>query len=125
MKSLAPNDFVGMSFLVIFMSLAATTGFLVIERRNVKPKWKTPISISALVTGIAAVHYYYMKNVWIQSSKNPVVYRYIDWTLTVPLQVIEFYLILSVASKVPRTVFYKLLIASILMIVFGFLGETI
>ena len=49
-----------MSFLVIFMSLAAT-GFLVIERRNVKPKWKTPISISALVTGIAAVHYYYMK----------------------------------------------------------------
>ena len=90
MKSLASDDFVGMSFLVIFMSLAATTGFLVIERRNVKPKWKTPISISALVTGIAAVHYYYMKNVWIQSSKNPVVYRYIDWTLTVPLQIIEF-----------------------------------
>ena len=47
MKSLAPNDFVGMSFLVIFMSLAATTGFLVIERRNVKPKWKTPISTTA------------------------------------------------------------------------------
>ena len=42
MKSLASDDFVGMSFLVIFMSLAATTGFLVIERRNVKPKWKRP-----------------------------------------------------------------------------------
>ena len=124
MKSLATNDFVGISFWVISISLAATTGFLVIERKNVKPKWKTPISISALVTGIAAVHYYYMKNVWIQSNKNPVVYRYIDWTLTVPLQVIEFYLILSVASKVPQSVFYKLLIASILMIVFGFLGET-
>lgn len=124
MKSLAPNDFVGMSFLIIFMSLAATTAFLVIERRNVKPKWKTPISISALVTGIAALHYYYMKNVWIQSNKNPVVYRYIDWTLTVPLQIIEFYLILSVATKIPQSVFYKLLIASILMIVFGFLGET-
>ena len=105
------------------MSLAAT-GFLVIERRNVKPKWKTPISISAISYGIAAVHYYYMKNVWIQNSKNPVVYRYIDWTLTVPLQIIEFYLILSVAAKIPQSVFYKLLIASILMIVFGFLGET-
>lgn len=124
MKSLASDDFVGMSFLVIFMSLAATTAFLVIERRNVKPKWKTPISVSALVTGIAAVHYYYMKNVWIQSSKNPVVYRYIDWTLTVPLQMLEFYLILSVATKIPQSVLYKLLGASVLMIVFGFLGET-
>ena len=82
------------------------------------PNGKQFPSISALITGIAAVHYYYMKNGF--KVVKIIVYRYIDWTLTVPLQVIEFYLILSVASKVPRTVFYKLLIAKYLMIVLDF-----
>ena len=124
MKNLQVNDYVGISFWIISISLAATTGFLVLERNNVKPKWKTPISISALVTGIAASHYFYMRKVWVNSKSNPVVYRYIDWILTVPLQIIEFYLILSVALKIPQTLFYKLLGASVIMITFGFLGET-
>ena len=29
----------------------------------------------------------------------------IDWILTVPLQIIEFYLILSVATKIPINIF--------------------
>ena len=56
MKNLQVNDYVGISFWIISISLAATTGFLVIERNSVKPKWKTPISVSALVTGIATSH---------------------------------------------------------------------
>lgn len=124
MKNLQVNDYVGISFWIISICLAATTGFFVIERNNVKPKWKTPVSVSALITGIAASHYYYMRNVWVETNKSPIVYRYIDWILTVPLQIIEFYLILSVAKKIPQKLFYKLLLASVLMIVFGFLGET-
>lgn len=124
MKNLEVNDYVGISFWIISISLAATTGFLVLERNNVKPKWKTPISISALVTGIAASHYFYMRRIWVNSKSNPVVYRYIDWILTVPLQIIEFYLILSVANKIPYILFYKLLGASIIMLVFGYLGES-
>lgn len=124
MKNLEVNDFVGISFWIISISLAATTGFLLVERKNVKEKWKTPISVSAIVTGIAASHYFYMRKIWVNSKSNPVVYRYIDWILTVPLQIIEFYLILSVAKKIPTSLFYKLLGASIIMIVFGYLGET-
>lgn len=124
MKNLEVDDFVGISFWIISISLAATTGFLLVERKNVKEKWKTPISVSAIVTGIAASHYFYMRKIWVNSKSNPVVYRYIDWILTVPLQIIEFYLILSVAKKIPTSLFYKLLGASIIMIVFGYLGET-
>lgn len=124
MPNLAVDDYVGISFWVISIALAASTGFLVVERRNVKPKWKTPVSVSALVTGIAASHYFYMRKVWVASGESPIVYRYIDWFLTVPLQIIEFYLILSVAKKIPEELFYKLLLASFFMILFGFLGET-
>jgi bacteriorhodopsin len=124
MVNLKNDDYVGISFWIISIALAATTFFLVIERESVKKKWKLPITISALVTGIATTHYFYMRYAWVATKKNPIVYRYIDWILTVPLQIIEFYLILSVARKIPSLLFYKLLIASILMIVFGFLGET-
>ena len=124
MVNLKNDDYVGISFWIISIALAATTLFLVIERESAKQKWKLPITISALVTGIAATHYFYMRYAWIKTKQNPIVYRYIDWILTVPLQIIEFYLILSVARKIPSLLFFKLLIASILMIVFGFLGET-
>ena len=124
MLNLKPNDYVGISFWIISIALAATTAFLVIERESTKEKWKLPITVSALVTGIAASHYFYMRYIWVNLKKNPIVYRYIDWILTVPLQIIEFYLILSIAKKIPQSLFYKLLFASIIMIVFGFLGET-
>ena len=124
MVELKSNDYVGISFWLISISLAATTGFLVVERPSIEEKWKTPTTVGALVTGIAAVHYFYMRKLWVKNQSSPVVYRYIDWFLTVPLQIIEFYLILSVASKIPKEVFYKLLGASVLMLLAGFLGET-
>ena len=82
------------------------------------------MTVSSLVTGIAASHYYYMRKIWVNEGKNPATYRYIDWFRTVPLQIIEFYLILSVANKVLRNYSAQLLAASVLMILFGFLGET-
>ena len=124
MKNLSTNDYVGISFWIISIALAASTVFLLVERESMKPKWKLPVSVSAMVTGIAASHYYYMREIWVVSKKSPIIYRYIDWILTVPLQIIEFYLILSVAKKIPFELFYKLLLASIIMIVAGFLGES-
>ena len=121
--NLNPNDVVGISFWFISIALAASTGFLTLERFDVPNKWKTSMSVSAMITGIAASHYFYMREVWIKGGKSPITYRYIDWFITVPLQIIEFYLILSVAGKIPSGLFYKLMASSILMILFGFLGE--
>merc|ERR1712203_951487 len=56
----------------------------------------------------------------VQLHKSPVVYRYIDWSITVPLQMIEFNLILK-AAKAPISSggFWRLLIGTILMLTFG------
>lgn len=123
-KIINPRDYVAISFWLISIALTAFTGFLVLERENVEETWKTSISVCAMITGIAAVHYYYMRSIWVNTGKNPITYRYIDWFITVPLQVIEFYLILSVANKIPIELFYRLLTASVGMILFGFLGES-
>ena len=125
MINLKVNDYTGISFWIISIALGAVTAFLILEKQSVKEKWKLPLTISSLVTGIAAFHYLYMRKIWVINKQNPIVFRYIDWILTVPLQIIEFYLILSVSKKIPQLLFYKLLGASIIMLVFGFLGESL
>ena len=99
--NLQPDDFVGISFWLISMALVASTVFFFIERDRVAAKWKTSLTVSGLVTLVAAVHYFYMRDVWVSTGETPTVYRYIDWLITVPLLMVEFFLILSAITKVP------------------------
>merc|ERR1712071_358405 len=72
----------------------------------------------------AAVHYFYMREFWVQIGTSPIVYRYIDWSITVPLQMIEFYLILSaVQPDLSLGIFWRLLIGTVVMLAFGYMGE--
>ena len=120
---LASNDFVGISFWLATGIMLASTVFFLIERADVPSEWKTSLTISALVTGIAFWHYLYMRSMWISTGTSPTVYRYVDWLITVPLQIVEFYFILRAVTKVKSTLFWQLLISSIVMLVGGYLGE--
>lgn len=105
------------------MALVASTVFFFLERDRVSAKWKTSLTVSGLVTLVAAVHYFYMRDVWITTGSTPTVFRYIDWLITVPLLMIEFYLILSAIAKVPAGVFWRLMIGTLVMLIGGYLGE--
>ena len=120
---LKQDDFVGISFWLISMALIASTAFFFLERDRVSAKWKTSLTVSGLVTLIAAVHYFYMRDVWVETGSTPTVFRYIDWLITVPLLMIEFYLILAAIAKVPGGVFWRLMIGTLVMLVGGYVGE--
>merc|ERR1712186_300999 len=86
--------------------------------------WKTSMNVGALVTLVAAVHYFYMREFWVQIGSSPIVYRYIDWSITVPLQMVEFYLILSaVQPNISSGMFWRLLIGTVFMLAAGYMGE--
>jgi len=120
---LKPDDFVGISFWLISMALVASTAFFFLERDRVSLKWRTSLTVSGLVTLVAAVHYFYMRDVWVETGSTPTVFRYIDWLITVPLLMIEFYLILSAIAKVPTGVFWRLLLGTLVMLGGGYVGE--
>lgn len=122
--SLAPTDYVGFTFFVGAMAMAAATVFFFFERSSVDGKWKTSLLVSGLITFIAAVHYYYMRDFWIENQYSPTALRYIDWTLTVPLMCVEFYLILK-AFGAKIGLMWKLIAYSVFMLVTGYLGETV
>ena len=120
---LATDDFVGITFWVISMGMLAATAFFFMERGSVAQGWRTSVTVAGLITGVAFIHYIYMRGVWVETGDSPTVYRYIDWLITVPLQMVEFYLILSAVRKVPSGIFWRLLIGSTVMLVGGYLGE--
>ena len=120
---LQSGDFVGYSFWLISMALAAATVFFLMESLRMGGKWATSLTVSALVTFIAAFHYFYMREVWVSTGDTPTDFRYIDWLLTVPLLMIEFYLILSAITKVAGGVFWRLLIGTLVMLIPGYMGE--
>ena len=120
---LKPADYVGTSFWIISAAMVAATFFFFVERDRAVGKWKTSLTVAAMVTGIAAIHYFYMREVWVLTGDSPTVFRYVDWLLTVPLQIIEFFLILSAIAVVRAALFWKLLVASVVMLVAGYLGE--
>jgi bacteriorhodopsin len=117
------TDLVGVTFWIISAAMVAATYFFTVERDRAEGKWKTSLTVAALVTGIAAIHYFYMRGVWIDTQQSPIVFRYVDWLLTVPLQIVEFYLILAAIAVVRAALFWKRMIASLVMLIFGFLGE--
>ena len=121
---LSGSDFVGITFWIVSIAMWASTIFFFYEGMRVSAKWRTSMVVAGLITFIAAVHYMYMRDFWVATGESPTVYRYIDWVLTVPLQMVEFFLILVAAgAAVSSGAFYRLLIGTLVMIVGGYLGE--
>lgn len=122
--NLQPGDYIGFTFFIGAMAMAAATVFFFIEMGSVAKKWRTSLLVSGLITFIAAVHYYYMRDFWVESGTSPTEFRYIDWILTVPLMCVEFYLILK-AFGAKIGLLWKMIFYSLVMLVFGYLGEAV
>ena len=116
------DDPVAFTFFTGYMAMFAASVFFFFERSRVDDKWKLSLLVSGLITLIAAVHYYYMRGYYADTGENPTALRYIDWTLTVPLMCVEFYL-LTKAAGAKLSLLWKLIFASVWMLVAGYIGE--
>lgn len=135
-STLQPGDVTGFTFFVGLMAMFAASVFFFFERSNVDGKWKTSLLVSGLITMIAAAHYYYMRDYYLAAVANnmiegatyinpsPTQFRYIDWTLTVPLMCVEFFLLLRPYGA-KQSLLWKMIGYSVLMLVAGYIGEAI
>ena len=121
---LPADDIVGISFWVISMGLLAATAFFFFEIRSVASNWRTTLTVAGIITGVAFINYLYVRNVYVSQGEASILYRYIDWIITMPLQMIQFYLILGIVRKVPKSLFWKLLIGTVVMVLAAYLGAS-
>lgn len=112
------------TFFIGTMAMMAASVFFFFETWNVDSKWRTSLLVSGLITFIAFVHYYYMRGYQLETGESPTFFRYVDWTLTVPLMCVEFYLITKKAGA-QISLLWKLILASVIMLVTGYFGEAI
>jgi bacteriorhodopsin len=106
------------------MAMMAASAFFFLSMNSFDSKWRTSILVSGLITFIAAVHYWYMRDYWASNGESPTFFRYVDWVLTVPLMCVEFYLILKVAGA-QRSMMWRLILLSVIMLVTGYWGEAV
>ncbi|MFD1951221.1 bacteriorhodopsin-like [Sphingomonas arantia] len=137
MDTITPFQFslVYNAFSFTFATMAATTLFLWLCRSQVAPAYRTAVTISGLVTAIAAYHYLRIFESWNASYtlQNGVIattgfafndaYRYVDWLLTVPLLLIELVLVMRLSPEETSSKTLRLGTAAALMIILGYPGE--
>ena len=119
-----PTDYVGFTFFVGCMAMMAASAFFFLSLNQFDKKWRTSVLVSGLITFIAAVHYFYMRDYWAAHEESPTFFRYVDWILTVPLMCVEFYLILKVAGA-KTSLLWKMIGLSVVMLVTGYFGEAV
>jgi len=109
-------------FMVATVGMLAGTVFLLMSSREVDPKWRRGVYVSAIVTGIAWYHYQKM-TVSFASGDFDTPLRYVDWILTVPLMLVEVIAVTSVGA-VAAAKFKSWGLAAVVMIGAGYYGET-
>jgi len=112
-----------------FVAMAAGTLYFLLERTELKPEHKSTATYAALVTFIAAILYWQMKDMVafpgitdVAAIESTMPVRYIDWVLTTPLLLLEFGIIASLAGA-PKGTTYRLVMADLVMIITGYFGE--
>ena len=115
-------------FFIGYISMGAAFVFFMSERGNVAPQYRTTMTISALIVGIAAFHYYYMRGVYAEYEVVSIEYRYMDWIITVPLMALKFPSLIGKGAitdkKVAGLGFTGICFTgALIMIGFGYAGE--
>ncbi len=118
-------------FMLGFVAMAAGTLWFYLERNDLKPELRSVATYAAVITFVAAIMYYVMKDIvqfpggaiGTAEVEATLPIRYIDWLITTPLLLVEFALIVAIAGALKKGLLTKLIIADIAMIVFGYLGE--
>ena len=110
------------SFYVSCIALGAGAFFFFIEKDKVHPRYRLALLLSTMIAGIACVMYWFMSDKYIPGKTFPTELRYIDWVITTPLMLIKFAVLLNFRDR--SGIIARLVIWDFLMIVTGFLGET-
>lgn len=114
-----------------FVAMAAGTFWFFMERNDLKPELRSIATYAAVITFIASIMYYVMKDVvkfpggeiTAADIDATLPLRYIDWLITTPLLLVSFALVVAMAGPLKKGMLTKLIVADLIMIVTGYLGE--
>lgn len=116
-------DLTAASYSTAVFGLVATSVLLLLGTGWVNRSWKLPVALCALaaLVGVGAV--YEAREAWAVSQTVPVVYHYVGWAISMPLQVLALFFFALRSGKLGLGLFWRLVVVSILMVFVRYLGE--
>lgn len=116
-------DLTGASYSAALMAMLATTLLLFMGTAWLRGGWKIPVTLCALAALVGTMSLYESRLVWLAQSQVPLVYHYVGWVISMPILVVSLYFFVRNVGSVSVALFWRLLIVSVLMVLFRYLGE--
>ena len=116
------------SFAASFAAMAAGTLYFLMERANLTPDYSPVASLAAMVSFVAAINYFAMKDMVGMTgmaddlASFPTDFRYVDWLITTPLLLAMLPVLLG-GKRFDTGLMARLIVADVAMIALGYVGE--
>lgn len=117
------SDLTAASFSVALFGLAATTVLLMLGSAWVGRKWRLPIALCAIAALVGIGSVFEARDAWLAGQGVPVVYHYVGWAVSMPLQIMALFFLARTAGRLSAGLFWRLVVVSVLMVFVRYLGE--
>lgn len=117
------------TFMAAFLAMLGGAYYFSLMKSAVPVEYQSSVATSAVYCFMAAIMYAYMNFKYglgtdtLKNGQYPTVLRYIDWIVTTPLIVLKFPQLLGSDDR-GRSIAMLVIVADVMMILFGFIGET-
>lgn len=116
-------DITGASYSASLLALAGTAILLLLGTGWVTRGWKIPVALAAVALGVSAFGVLEARQVWLATGEVPLVYHYVGWIVSIPALLIATFFSVRQVGVVANGLFWRLLVTSVLMVLFRYLGE--
>ncbi len=89
----------------------------------VSERWRVPLALAGVAVLVSCFGYLQAAGLWLATHSASSAYRYIVWFTVQPMQVASIYFLARIAGRVPIGVFWRIVVAAVLMVLSRYLGE--
>ncbi|MEX0386754.1 bacteriorhodopsin [Spiribacter onubensis] len=115
-------DLTAASFSAALFGLVATSILLLLGTAWVGQRWKVTVTLCACAAVVGAGAMFEGREAWTTGSV-PILYHYAGWIISMPLQVLALYFFANAAGRQRIGLFWRLVVAAVLMVFVRYLGE--
>ena len=116
------------TFWLGFSAMAGGTLYFALERQSLAVEYQLVATLVAAVSLVAAINYFSMKGAFTLGQSGdfasfPTHFRYVDWLLTTPMLLATIPILIGL-NEGTKGLMSRLIVADIIMIAAGYVGET-
>ncbi|MEZ5922915.1 MAG: bacteriorhodopsin [Hyphomicrobiaceae bacterium] len=117
------SDLVSTSYAVATVAMLASAALILLGMTWTSDRWRLPVALVGVALLASGLVYVAAAETWATSAKVSAASRYVGWFIVQPLQVASAYFFARISGKVPVGVFWRTIVAALLMVLCRFLGD--